>query len=541
MTECVFSGNETGSVECDLTIIPHHCRCDYVSFDPLCSTVSRINYLHFPACSSRDAQIMAMIALGAWAVYLFSALAVIVDHGVVVNLVQISKILRLSEVLAGVTLLALGNGIADIFTAVSAVRSSPNGGALAVSGLLGSALFVISVNTGVLAIKYEPKASRDLLSRDSFFFVISLGWVSYVLWDHSLYAWQAAVLICIYLVYVGTVLAQDVQNQRHWLQASTKHGNAALSQSPSIVASRTTSPASSIHEDFAYESDGSDLVEDPEARLLLGLNGQGSPGSYGTSPVGEDQASPSHGPIVEPVFNVRSSGGGNRAATPSVNDVATRAPPDHTQADSTAAALAARSYVLVSELVPDSMGVRDLFMVEVRRLFPFKSGQPAWKTALVVIQSPVRLLLLCTVPVVQFEAANENSAWNKWLVIFQTICSTTVVAVVVADDAFRAPQHASHKVPLAVFAAVTGILLACLLALTSGQNRLPMCDDPPLRCASRIIHSWFSRFFSAATDIFFLSGASRWRRSSCLPSRTSSLPCYAASDRGLDYRLLFSA
>lgn len=85
-------------------------------------------------------------------------------------------------------MLALGNGIADIFTAVSAVRSSPNGGALAVSGLLGSALFVISVNTGVLAIKYEPKASRDLLSRDSFFFVISLGWVSYVLWDHSLYA-----------------------------------------------------------------------------------------------------------------------------------------------------------------------------------------------------------------------------------------------------------------------------------------------------------------------------------------------------------------
>jgi hypothetical protein len=45
-------------------------------------------------------QIWAIVALGSWTVYLFSALAVIVEHGVVTNLVQMSKILNLSEVRA---------------------------------------------------------------------------------------------------------------------------------------------------------------------------------------------------------------------------------------------------------------------------------------------------------------------------------------------------------------------------------------------------------------------------------------------------------
>jgi hypothetical protein len=36
---------------------------------------------------------------------------------------------------AGVTLLALGNGAADIFSALAAVTASPDGGQLAVAGL----------------------------------------------------------------------------------------------------------------------------------------------------------------------------------------------------------------------------------------------------------------------------------------------------------------------------------------------------------------------------------------------------------------------
>jgi hypothetical protein len=50
-----------------------------------------------------------------------------------------------SQVVAGVTLLALGNGAADIITAMTSVEGSPSGGNLAISGLIGSALFGLHV------------------------------------------------------------------------------------------------------------------------------------------------------------------------------------------------------------------------------------------------------------------------------------------------------------------------------------------------------------------------------------------------------------
>jgi sodium/potassium/calcium exchanger 6 len=59
----------------------------------------------------------------------------------------ISDKFKCSESLAGVTLLALGNGAPDVFSAIAAGGDSPENGdvLLSVSGLMGSCLFITTV------------------------------------------------------------------------------------------------------------------------------------------------------------------------------------------------------------------------------------------------------------------------------------------------------------------------------------------------------------------------------------------------------------
>mmetsp|Transcript_18052 Transcript_18052/g.30788 ORF Transcript_18052/g.30788 Transcript_18052/m.30788 type:complete len:100 (-) Transcript_18052:1774-2073(-) len=68
----------------------------------------------------------------------------------------ISDKLSCSESLAGVTLLALGNGAPDVFAAISAGGDSENGDVmLQVSALCGSALFITTVVLA-LSVRASP-------------------------------------------------------------------------------------------------------------------------------------------------------------------------------------------------------------------------------------------------------------------------------------------------------------------------------------------------------------------------------------------------
>lgn len=58
---------------------------------------------------------------------------------------QIAKKLKLSEQLAGVTFLALGNGAPDVIGAIVAGDSDQGGVGLAVGGITGAGLFVAGV------------------------------------------------------------------------------------------------------------------------------------------------------------------------------------------------------------------------------------------------------------------------------------------------------------------------------------------------------------------------------------------------------------
>ena len=71
------------------------------------------------------------------------------------SLQQISKTFKLSESLAGVTLLAFGGGAPDVFASLS---STTNGGGevgMGISVLLGASLFILSI-VGAGVIFFAP-------------------------------------------------------------------------------------------------------------------------------------------------------------------------------------------------------------------------------------------------------------------------------------------------------------------------------------------------------------------------------------------------
>lgn len=62
------------------------------------------------------------ILFSLWLVFLFLNLVLVLDSRVVPNINTVAKTLGMSDSLAGVTLLAFGNGAADVFSAAAAVR-----------------------------------------------------------------------------------------------------------------------------------------------------------------------------------------------------------------------------------------------------------------------------------------------------------------------------------------------------------------------------------------------------------------------------------
>jgi len=119
-------------------------------------------------------------------------------------LATIAQLLNLDENVAGVTLLAFGNGSPDVFATFSALRS--NAGGLAIGELLGAASFIVSCIVGSMCIIKPFRVNRGPFLRDATFFTVSITTLLFILYDGWIHAWEAALLVLLYLAYVVIVI-----------------------------------------------------------------------------------------------------------------------------------------------------------------------------------------------------------------------------------------------------------------------------------------------------------------------------------------------
>ena len=162
-------------------------------------------YLDLFYCKLSHAKPVAFMILIVWLGLLFSTIGIAASDFFCINLSTIASILGMSESMAGVTLLAFGNGSPDVFSTFAAM--STNSGSLAVGELMGAAVFITSVVAGSMALIKPFHVARKSFVRDVGFFIVAAGFSFSFLWDGRLQLWECIAMVIYYVVYVGFVVA----------------------------------------------------------------------------------------------------------------------------------------------------------------------------------------------------------------------------------------------------------------------------------------------------------------------------------------------
>lgn len=157
-----------------------------------------INYLELYYCGSSPSLSVAVIVSSL--VFSFISLGLTSSDYLCPNLYSISKFLDLSDHLAGLTLLAIGNGSPDILGTFKALSIGSPG--LAISELIGATLFILTVVVGSICIVSPFKVPKYHFSRNAAFYTA----VSVLIWL-SLLAGQfnfvnSTLLALVYVIYV---------------------------------------------------------------------------------------------------------------------------------------------------------------------------------------------------------------------------------------------------------------------------------------------------------------------------------------------------
>ncbi|XP_066601622.1 mitochondrial sodium/calcium exchanger protein-like [Prorops nasuta] len=195
--------------------IPVKKRCEWVRTTKDCSSDSLIQYAQLLFCTFGTENI-PMFILGltiiiAWLLYLFVILGSTADNFFCPSLATIAAVMRLSDNIAGVTILAFGNGAPDIFTSLV---SGGTESIIMLTELIGAGVFVTSVIAGSVAVIRPFRVHLKPLMRDTCFYIIAVGWISYVIQDEKVYLWEAISLILIYVLFIVAVVLMQIYDSR---------------------------------------------------------------------------------------------------------------------------------------------------------------------------------------------------------------------------------------------------------------------------------------------------------------------------------------
>ncbi|KAL2124589.1 hypothetical protein VTJ04DRAFT_954 [Mycothermus thermophilus] len=194
----------------------HHAddQCAFVLANCADQESGLLHYLSFYYCRLGNARFAALSILAFWLALLFTTIGIAASDFFSINLSTIASVLGMSENLAGVTLLAFGNGSPDVFSTFAAMGS--NSGSMAVGELVGAAGFITAVVAGSMALVREFKVSRRTFVRDILFFIVAISFTMGFLADGELHLWECLAMIGFYVFYVFVVVSW------HWLSVRQK-------------------------------------------------------------------------------------------------------------------------------------------------------------------------------------------------------------------------------------------------------------------------------------------------------------------------------
>ncbi|XP_043269137.1 mitochondrial sodium/calcium exchanger protein-like [Venturia canescens] len=205
-------------------------RCTWVTNQENCITDSIIQYTQLLFCYFSGSALFGfgLILNVLWLFYLFLILGTTADNlnfrlfplppgraqhenSFCPSLSVIAEVMHLSENIAGVTILAFGNGAPDIFTSlVSDEREM----IIMFTELIGAGIFVTAIIAGSVVLVSPCRIPFKSFTRDCCFYIIAVSWIAYTSEDQIIHLWEALSLIFIYIMFLAVVIAMQIYDNR---------------------------------------------------------------------------------------------------------------------------------------------------------------------------------------------------------------------------------------------------------------------------------------------------------------------------------------
>ncbi|XP_003742568.1 mitochondrial sodium/calcium exchanger protein [Galendromus occidentalis] len=403
---------------------------------------------------------LPLAALLCVSLYLFAVLAITANDFLCPSLVAISKKLGLSQAVAGVTFLAIGNGAPDIIAAFTAINQERS--ALVISELFGAGTFVTAVVGGYIFFSSDFTVDKFSFIRDVVFYLAAAALAFALFKLERVTVYHAALFVAIYALYIALVLIRELVSVPN---ESTHYGG---HYSPPLAQS-------------ALEGGGfceSDRLLGPEVKLRRpsGLNVHHQ---NAIKILLQQQAQLNHSP---PATSHPRSGSVSFVQTPNSmisreflqrsRSVSTSHPSigymkDHLDrlASVSDSSSSSESDVLIGE-VEDMSPWKELWIhiapISYQDLKSESLFSITWRT----VALPIQVCLALTVPVVDYEHEKDN--WCRALNVIHCITAPMAMALIVFKDV-----DVYDGVPLFVFIFPLGLLLASLVVISSEQRKAP--------------------------------------------------------------------
>ncbi|KAK0097252.1 hypothetical protein PV326_002781 [Microctonus aethiopoides] len=121
------------------------------------------------------------------------------------SLSVIASVLHLSENIAGVTILAFGNGSPDIFTSI--VADGGDERLIMFTELIGAGIFVTAVIAGSVAIFSPFRVLPKPFMRDCSFYAVAVMWIAYISEDQSIHIWESLSKVLVHYLIIHSDVA----------------------------------------------------------------------------------------------------------------------------------------------------------------------------------------------------------------------------------------------------------------------------------------------------------------------------------------------
>uniref|UniRef100_A0A7S4NBM3 Sodium/calcium exchanger membrane region domain-containing protein n=1 Tax=Paramoeba aestuarina TaxID=180227 RepID=A0A7S4NBM3_9EUKA len=172
-----------------------------------------INYIGF-YCNFPIGWVCVVVFLVPWLVCIFFLLGMTAEDYFCPVLNIISDRLSLSPEVAGITILALGNGSPDVFSTIVAIQSPPDGFKIAIGELIGAGCFVTMTVVGVVAVVATCNLKRVSFIRDVCFYMGGVCVVALMISRQEIPIYESLLLLVGYGVYVGVSIWMNYMQKK---------------------------------------------------------------------------------------------------------------------------------------------------------------------------------------------------------------------------------------------------------------------------------------------------------------------------------------